>query len=365
MRMCPAFRWGRTIAFFALLVPVLGSANEPWCLGARVHRGFLWPHRPASWVLVEGHATGFELFAEHELHGEQGWQRDYRGPAYGFAFLWADMDNPRRIGGVCRLVPYLHLPMVRGERTALGMRLGWGLGHVARPYDRLANNKQIAIGTRINTAIQIMLEGRHRIGRTQLSVGLSIDHWSNGSFKLPNLGLNLLSLNAGASYALGQVTPYTVPKDSTVHLPSPRRETTLAGAFGVNETGRPLSGQHSVAVVIGQVQWRVSPKSSVAVGVDLFNKGSLVALRPELAGRSRPELTQLGLHGGYALGFGRAELMLQMGTYVHTPAPDESAVFHRLGMRYRVARHWIAHLALKSHFGVADHWEFGFGYRWG
>lgn len=305
-----------------------------------------------------------ELFAERELLGEQGWQRDYRGPAYGFAFLWAGMANPQRIGGVCRLVPYLHLPMVRGERASLGMRLGWGIGYVERPYDRITNNKQIAIGTRINTAIQIMLEGRYRVRRTVFSAGVSIDHWSNGSIKLPNLGLNLLSLNTGVAFALGEVAPYAVPKDTLRFMPSPRREHTVVGAFGINETGRPLSGQHSVGVLVGQVQWRVTRKSSVAVGVDVFNKGSLVGLRPELADRSRSGLTQLGMHGGYALGLGRGELLLQMGAYLHSPAPDEAAVFHRLGMRYRVARHWIAHLALKSHFGVADHWEFGFGYRW-
>lgn len=348
----------------ALLWPLASTCAEPWWIGGRLHRGYLWPHRPASWVLIEGHATAVELFAERELRGEEGWQRDYRGPAYGFAFLWADMANTQRIGRVCRLVPYLHLPMVRGPRASLGMRLGWGLGHVQKPYDRTANNKQIAIGTRVNTAIQIMLEGRYRMRRTLITGGLSIDHWSNGSVKLPNLGLNLLSLNAGLAFALGEVEPYTMPRDTSNTLAGPRAEYTVVGAAGINETGRPLNGQHGVGALVAQAQWRVTRKSSFAAGIDVFNKGSLAGLRPELAGRGRAGLTQLGVHGGYALGFGRGELMLQMGAYLYTPAPDEAAVFHRLGMRYRVARHWIGHLALKSHYGVADHWELGFGYRW-
>lgn len=354
----------RYLLLLALLWPLVGACSGPWSIGARLHRGYLWPHRPASWILVEGHATGVELFAERELRDERGWQRDYQGPSYGFAMLWSGMADPQRIGGAGRLLPYLHLPMKRGERASLGMRLGWGLGYVEKPYDRTTNTKQIAIGTTINTAIQIMLEGRYRVRSTLFTAGISIDHWSNGSYKLPNLGLNLLSINTGVAFALGEVQPYALPKDTVRFVPSPRRECTVVGAFGINETGRPLSGQHSVGSLIGQVQWRLSRKSSVAAGLDVFNKGSLVSLRPELADRSRAGLTQLGMHGGYALAFGRGEFMVQMGAYLYTPAPDEAGVYHRMGMRYRVGRRMIAHLALKSHFGVADHWEFGFGYRW-
>src|SRR5690606_33873113 len=100
------------------------------------------------------------------------------------------------------------------------------------------------------------------------------------------------------------------------------------------------------------------------VGLDLFNKGSLASVDPELADGDRWALTQLGVHGGYALVLGRGELFLQMGVYVHSPVPDEEPVFHRIGGRYHSGRRLVWHMALKSHYAVADHWEFGAGYRW-
>ncbi|MBV6406411.1 MAG: acyloxyacyl hydrolase [Flavobacteriales bacterium] len=359
--MCRRERWWALVAVLPLLLQV--AVAQSWSVGLRGHYGFLWPHRPSSWVLVEGHAVATELFAERRLPGDRPWQRHYRAPSFGVGLLYTGLANPGRIGATARVLPYLQLPFVRGRHGDLGMRLGWGLGYVTHPYDRRGNFKQIAIGSRLNTAIQLMVAYNHWFGRTGLSAGFGIDHWSNGSFALPNLGLNLLSASLGVVRSLGPVTPYVHVPD-TAALERPRREQSVVGAMFWSETGRPESGRHSVYSLIGQVQWRLSRKSAVAVGADVFNKGALRTDHPELEDRGRAALTQAGLHAGYALLFGRGELFLQMGAYVYTPVPDEASVFHRLGGRYRIARHLVAHLALKSHYAVADHWEFGIGYRW-
>jgi hypothetical protein len=112
------------------------------------------------------------------------------------------------------------------------------------------------------------------------------------------------------------------------------------------------------------VQWRTGVRSAFSAGADLFNKGSLATAHTELQGRGRLASTQAGLHGGYALLLGQGEIFLQMGAYVITPVEDDAPVFHRLGGRLRIGRHLMANIALKSHYAVADHWEFGFGYRW-
>jgi hypothetical protein len=338
-------------------------SSRTWYLGARAHYGFLWPHRPVAWYLVQDHASAFEVFAERMFRGDKPWQQHYNGPSYGFGFMYSGMANPDVIGGGVRLIPYLHLPFVRGDRSSFGMRLGWGVGYIFKPFDRRENFKQITTGSRINTAIQLMLEYRVDVGRMRYATGLSIDHWSNGAFKLPNLGANLVSVNAGISYALSPPIAFNQMAD-TIPFVRRKREQSVVGAFGVSEVARPLSGQHSVYSMVAQVQWHVTPKSSFSAGMDIFNKGSLSTIHPELKEMDRIDHTQIGVHGGWALGFGRGELLLQMGAYVYSPYPDESVLFHRLGMRYRSGDHLVWHIALKSHYAVADHWEWGIGYRW-
>ncbi|HEY0977920.1 MAG TPA: acyloxyacyl hydrolase [Flavobacteriales bacterium] len=338
------------------------QAQEPWSFGLNAHHGFLWPHRTTTWVLVERHAPAIELFAERSVKGDRSWHHDFLMPRYGFGLLYTGMGNAQRIGTCVRVVPYLYLPFTRNARSSFGMRLGWGIGYVAKPFDRRENIKQIAIGSHLNTAIQIMPEYRSERGAWTLQGGIGIDHWSNGSFQLPNLGLNYLSLHLGAGYRMGaQAAPIAVT--DTVYVPREREQVVVA-AFGVNESVRPLSGQYSVYALSGQVQWPISRKSGLAAGFDVFNKGSLVTANPELKDTDRIGNTQLGVHGGYALLFGRAEMFIQMGAYVMTPVKDHAPVFHRLGGRMRCGKHFVASIALKSHYAVADHWEFGVGYRW-
>ncbi|MBP6643293.1 MAG: acyloxyacyl hydrolase [Flavobacteriales bacterium] len=351
------------VALATVLPYLLHGANGPWTLGARLHYGSLWPHSRSSWILVQGHAVGAEVFAERRLLGDREWQRDYRGPSVGFGFLYADKGAPELIGASYRLVPYLFLPIVEGRNSCFGTRLGWGVGYISQAFDRRENTKQIAIGSRVNTAIQVMLEYRLRIDRTTLHTGLSLDHWSNGAVALPNLGLNLVTANVGVSYALGAVTPYVHVPD-TARMKRPLREQNIVIAGSVCEVARPESGTHSVFSLIGNVQWRVTRKSSFGCGFDVFNKGTLGTLYPELLEKPRTAYTQVAVHGGYALGFGRGELLFQMGAYAYSPKPETSIVFHRFGMRYRIGKHLLAHVSLKSHYATADHWEFGIGYRW-
>lgn len=351
------------VAALCALATTCCVAQQPWQIGGRAQYGFLWPHRPSSWILVEGHCAAVELFAERAVRGDRPWHHAYRMPRYGLGMLYTGMANPDRIGGAVRALPYLFLPLAGGERSEFGLRLGWGVGYVMKPYDRRDNTKQIAIGSQWNTAIQIMPEYRWRKGRWTVHSGIAIDHWSNGSVELPNLGLNLLSMNLGASYRIGvEVVPDTVPAGA--YAGPARREQMVVGAFGVSESGRPLNGQCTVYSLNGQVQWRSGRKGALGAGVDLFNKGDLVTVSEELEGSDRAELTQFGLHASGSLLFGRAELFLHAGFYVYTPVPDEAPLYQRLGIRYRSGRHLVWNVSLKSHYAVADHWEFGIGYRW-
>lgn len=338
-------------------------AGTPVSLGMRAHYGFLWGHRSNSWILVERHSAAWELFAERSVKGDRPWHTDYLLPIYGLALLYSDLGSPGRIGAAVRVLPYMHLPLKRNERMSVGLRAGWGLGFVSRPFDRLENGKQIAIGSQVNTAIQLMAEYRRLMGRWTLSAGLGLDHWSNGAYRLPNLGLNYVSTSFGVGYSLGRRD--AEPEQASSGARSPEHpEWRIIAAAGINEAGAPYSGQRSVFVLQGTRGWSISRRSVLSVGADVLNKGTLAIVQPQLADRGRAGLTQLGVHGGYALLFGRGELFMQMGAYVHTPAPELRPLYQRIGMRYRSGRRLLWNISLKSHSAVADHWEIGVGYRW-
>lgn len=350
------------------LVLILGlsaygaCAQQPLTIGARGHFGFLWAHRPASWILVEGHAGATEIFIERQVSGERPWHRVYGMPRYGLLAVHTRMANPRHIGDAVGLIPYLTMPLVHGERLAFGLRVGWGVGYIAKPFDRRENTRQIAIGSRINAAIQLMPELRYECGRLVGTAGIAIDHWSNGSLKQPNLGLNFLSASFGIGYAL-RAPGSSAPLDTAAYE-RPHREFSIVAAAGLSENGRPLNGQHSVWSLSGEASWRLGRKGAWSAGADVFNKGDLRTTDEELDNGDRLALTQLGVHGGGALLMGRGELLFHFGAYALSPIDDDAPVYQRIGGRYRIGRHMIASASLKTHFATADHWEFGVGYRW-
>lgn len=347
----------------ALLALPAARAQRAWSLGATAHYGFLWPHRPNMGVLVQGHAPAFELFAERPVAGDRPWHRAFGLPRYGLLALHTRMANPQRIGAAIGLAPYLWMPLARRQRLSLGLRMAWGVGYVAKPFDRRENVKQIAIGSRINTAIQLMPSLRWERGRLAVHAGLAIDHWSNGSLKQPNLGLNFLSAALGASCALSGAPAAAAAPDSGA-FERGRREFSLMGAAGISEAGQPLNGARSVYALSGEASRRRGRMGAWSAGFDVFNKGDLSTQHERLAGRGRTALTQVGVRGGGALLLGRGELFFHFGAYVITPVPDDAPVYQRIGGRYRLGRHLLAGIGLKTHFATADHWELAIGYRW-
>ncbi len=360
----------RIALVMALVIPFLGHAQElalerapAWRLGLRGNWGWLSPHHASMWYLVEQHAIMGEVFYERPFSGKLDWHHDYVRPLWGLGFLLTDAGSPTNLGRVARLLPYFDLPLARGHKTSLNARIGWGLGWVQHPYDRSDNHRQLAIGSHVNAAVILALEVQRTIGRDLIGIGASLDHQSNGSLQVPNLGINLVTLNISWRHGFGEMRTFRTPAD-TLHTDVRGWTTEVMTAWGYQEVEPFGSGQHSVFILSGSMYRRFAPKSSFGAGVDLFNKASLTIRDPELADGPRAALTQLGAHIGYVLHFGDLSILIDQGVYLVSPIDEATALYQRIGMRQRFCRRFFANLSLKTHFGAADHFELGIGYHW-
>jgi hypothetical protein len=357
----------RSCSILPLLLPLLLHADDStrWHLGARVLGGFLAPHHASLWVMVDRHAWAAELHAERAFSGSRPWHTHYAGPRWGIGAMVLDAGSDV-LGPAFRVLPYLVLPIVPGAPWQLESCLGWGLGVVRDPFHRSENAKQHAIGSTLNLAVRMGLSLRRSFGRHAIDLGLSVDHLSNGAMQRPNLGINVVGLNAGYTGALGRapLPPGAVPRaarDSTW-----RSDRTIAFVVlngGWNEVFPVGSGRRFVASLSASGYHRVSAKSAVGAGLDLFHKASLRIAAPELADSPSVELLQAGVHLGWNLLLGNMALQFETGTYLRTPVPERAVVYTRVGMRQRITPKLFANLSLKSHFFVADHFEIGLGYR--
>lgn len=352
----------RPLLLILLLVPLQASAGDGprWQPGARLHGGFLAAHHESLWIMVDRLAWAAELHVERPFSGRKEWHGTYGVARWGIGAMWLDAGSDM-LGPAFRVLPYLALPVLPGERWQLEARVGWGLGVVRGPFDRVENFKQHAVGSRLNLAVQLAACMRRSWGLHALEAGLALDHLSNGAMQRPNLGINVITLHTGYTHRFGGPAFRSAVRDSSWH--GERLIIFAMANMGWNEAFPVGSGRRPVLSLSASAYRRLSPKSAVGFGLDLFHKGSLRISAPELADSPAAGLLQAGVHVGYNMLLGGMALQFETGTYLHTPVPERAAIYTRVGMRQQLTHRLFANLSLKSHFFVADHFEIGLGYR--
>lgn len=332
--------------------------------------------------LIKGHVRSQSLFLECMTTGKKEWARTYRRPNWGLSLVYTDLANPEMLGKALSFFPYLDFPLwVRGSGArglhegVLFFRVGTGVGWIEKPFDRLENPKNNAIGSRGNVTFSFMLHGQWTIaGRWGMSAGLGFDHYSNMAIRMPNLGINLPSARLGVHRSFGaekelpaqEPIPEEPLDSSEPSLEGLVHHATVIGAGGVKAASPPNGRLFPAFSLMGLFGRELSQKSDLGLGVDLEWNRSLRYMISEdgSEGKDLP-LThdaRVGVKAGYGMKIGSLKLIGQWGAYLHNEHSKVGAFYHRFGLRYRSGS-FLVNGTLKTHFAKADHFEIGVGYR--
>ncbi|GAB5538236.1 MAG: hypothetical protein Salg2KO_03390 [Salibacteraceae bacterium] len=333
-------------------------------LEARQHRGFIIPHRVGVENLIQGHVNSTELSLEKQVFGEKHWHHVWRFPRVGAAFYYADLANPQQLGFSTALFPYIKFRAVGSDRVRFNIRVGGGIGYLSKTFDVEDNYKNVMIGSHLNIVANLI--GDLEVDLTQrlsMSGGLGFMHYSNGAFKIPNLGINIPSSTIGLNYRFGERPTMQENLDSIPD--APKYQGVVFGSFGLKEN-YPIGGvKYPVYAVTLELSKYFGYRSKVIGMVDGFYNTSLnQRLKADsIAVQSDFDIAQLGFMLGYGLVVDRLTMTVGQGVYLRTKYKGDSQFYHRIGVSYlltnRIAVRWM----LKTHFFKADSFEFGIGYR--
>ena len=120
------------------------------------------------------------------------------------------------------------------------------------------------------TYVMINYRKDRLFNRIGLQGGLTLLHYSNGSFKAPNTGINSITLNLGMTYDMDDfpVTyKYNLSDDKSF---SEALKYNLVFRSGVNESDVVGSGQYPFYVFSAYLDKRINRKSALQAGVDIF-----------------------------------------------------------------------------------------------
>lgn len=335
------------------------QSTTQWGIEGRFKTGLLLGHRPVMGHLAKTHSFAGEISFVKRTNGSKKWHSSYKYPELGFTIYAGNAGNKDVLGNYFGAYSFIQFPFVSKKSFRLNGKLGLGLGYGTKQYDPVTNPKNVAMSTRINALICGGIDARFYFKKNWLSLGIDMTHFSNGAFKVPNLGLNLPYLSIGYGH-------YIKSRDSipaTKEFSTPQRKILLGATAILSAKEVFPSGGKKYPVYGFSVHARtfLKPRVGWELSLDLISKQAIFGYRPEIA-KTQADIFQVGIYAGYLLPLDRFHFVLGMGYYFRDKYQPEDAMYHRVGFRYYLKNGIILNVVLKSHWARADYVEWGIGY---
>jgi hypothetical protein len=339
------------------------STKGSFAWSARMDYGFVIAHRPVLVPLQESHVKGFEISLSRLSAGNMPWEQDFLLPTKGITLAVFDLGNPTMLGTGVAIYPYIDFPFNKKTDSHFLFRYGIGLGWIEKTFDAETNIKNAAIGSHINGVIHFDLHYEKMLSaRSQFELGAGITHFSNGAIKLPNLGMNIATVNLAFTHFIGAKKAIEHP---IIQEDGGRKiEWCIYAAGGFKKIYPPEGKTYQAGVVSGQIDFPIKRKNSWGIGTDVFYDNSLQArlINSGAEKKGSTDNIRLGIYGAYEMHTGKTDLTFNMGFYGFSRWKEDGNVYHRIGVRQYFNRVFLC-MNLKTHYARADFIEFGCGYK--
>jgi hypothetical protein len=357
--------------FLLLVAFVLKSQDSTSSRNSGLHKGFqvnLFPgfliaHREYM-ANMEAHAFGFEIIYSSNTTGWRQADEGYRHLRWGTGLTYFNLGNKNLNGEVYAWHIHVEANLKKREHFQSVIRFGSGVGYLTKPYNMTNNRKNKAIGSKLNGNMQLLYKAYFDLTkRTSLVLGLGVTHYSNGNFKRPNLGINIMHLNMGISQKFNFARPAI-----TRTLPElfPRNGFEILAAYANKEISVADTRRFNIFSTSLLYYFRHNTTRNWRVGTEVFfDKTYPYSLfQPStLQNVKLAKMTEIAIKAGHEFIFGRLAIVTDLGTYVYRPNQYKKRVYFAIGFNYFFNRGVVLQTRLKSHMAVADYFYWGAGYR--
>jgi len=313
---------------------------------------------------IQGNAYGVLLSWNKVSNKNTKYNTLYNFPERGYSFLYENF-NSSILGEAFGIYRHYTYNLTPTKKNHLKLTTAFGLGYATKKYDAVNNPQNFAIGSNLLASAYFKFQYIQFINNNlSINSAISLIHFSNMSYKNPNLGINTLALNVGVNYKLNSVE---VSKKDTIFNINKKLKYHLILRGGYNESKIIDSGLYPFFVASFNLSKTVNNYSTLTAGVDYFNSEFLIEYATYSNyenGKNYPENNphRVGIFIGHALTQNNFAFIAQLGFYAYYPVPYESRVYERFGFQYKLGKHWLAELTMKVNLFRAEALEFGIGY---
>lgn len=364
--------WNKAVILF--LMGFLGffkthaeSRHQHFFVSGQYHYQYIWKHFAGMGDEINNPARSFEINLGWKTSGASLWHKLYNNPSYGFGFYFCDLNNPEIYGEVRSGFMFMEFPFRERKHRQGKMKVSLGLSFFNRYHHPVDNPLNINIGNSVNAHFNLNYSWYFHINNNLLfAPGISFTHFSNGAYKKPNRGFNLLDVNLALRFRTSPpVKDDSAKKHFDETFTGRKQRLFLVYSFGFmqREPGDPtymartLSLNHTVQTGF-RGRW--------GIGMDLeYDDHTREIIRETKEKTDYSDYFRLTAFASHDILFDRLALMLNLGTYLHYELKPSTMIIMRIGLRYSLGSKLSAQVALKAHGGRADHVQWGIGYAFG
>ncbi|MDP4206175.1 MAG: acyloxyacyl hydrolase [Bacteroidota bacterium] len=319
----------------------------------------------------------------YQTVGDKPWEIAHLHPYYGIGLYVPNLYNTLELGRPYALYGFFGAPIKQWSRLSVDYEYNFGVSYGWKPYNKETNPYNTAIGARFAWYIGANLALKYIVTpNVSCNLGVGYIHFSNGTVRVPNTGLNLATPYLTLRYHLDKIRPM-----STAGLTpfKPKGSFFVSVETGIHQVVRDtaytklsdyyIHKNFSLYVLSTGWQLQFSPKWTLTVGSDVSYDEAVNTIitadeYQRVAIRNAPVSFKINLNafvGGEML-VNRFALLAQAG-YVFWSEFDpsrQSRFFQRIGMKYYLSNRFFVGTQLKMYHlvrGTTMTWMLGFRFH--
>ncbi|MDX1904899.1 MAG: acyloxyacyl hydrolase [Thermonemataceae bacterium] len=338
------------------------AAQKPLRIGILQDYGFVLKHSPKIGHL-QTHPWASTIFMEKYHLGDKEWEERWHYPKTSFAFTYFDFRSPI-IGKTLAISANIILPLARHQKWSLESKIGTGFVYATQPFDIQSNPQNNVLSNSWSYVLQTGFWFNYHLAKHwQLISALQLTHYSNGAYKLPNSGVNVISYALGAAYLLN---PEQIKFKKTRSKSFVKQSyLDISSSIALIETVINQPTKHKIFNINFIFNRDISPGHRLQTGWDIsWNEGIAYQINQKYAGKSnKPDYRRMAWLVGDELNLGKMSLNIQFGVYFYRQfeAISDMAFYQRYGLRYYPKPYFWLGAYLKSHAATAEAGEFTVG----
>ena len=324
--------------------------------------GYLQYHYDEMAVLRNRPANGFEISLNKSADGSMLWHKFYGYPKYGLTYSFLDLGSRNTLGFAHCLSPFINVPLFNSNKFYFGLLISTGMSYNSKTYSELNNPDNIAISSPFNAYINLGVTAGFEINEFwALESSFRLAHFSNGTFRKPNAGLNYTLFSLGVKYSY---SPSKINTDKYQYSFSDNTNRILIVGYGsYKEIKDPGGLKYGVGAFSVEYSRPVKALWRYGFSWDLmYDQSHKTILELENVNwDSKWQLYKSGVTFNTEFILNRLSAIFYFGGYLYNKSINinNEYLYQRLGLRYRVNSMIWLNLSLKTHWNVADYVEMG------